>query len=91
LEVRIDPETGAHRKFNDEGLEVITDPFGNRKLLDKRGRTVKELPEGYEKYDEEGNKIWLNDDGYEVEEDAEGNVNRYDKVGDRVDTEYDIQ
>jgi hypothetical protein len=26
-----------------------------------------------------------------VEEDGEGGVNRYDKVGDRVDTEYDIQ
>jgi hypothetical protein len=47
--VRIDPETGAHRKFNDdEGLEVITDPFGNRKLLDKRQDCKME---GYEKYD----------------------------------------
>lgn len=88
----IDPETGQHRRYNEEGLEVTTDANGNRILRDKRGKIVKEIEgETFEKYDDEGNKIYLDDNGYEVEYDQEGNVLLYDKVGDRVQTEYDIE
>lgn len=66
-QVIIDPETGVHRKYNEEGLEVVTDTQGNKRLVDKRGRIVKELPDSYEKYDAQGNKIWLDENGYEVE------------------------
>jgi hypothetical protein len=41
--VVIDEETGRHRRFNEEGLEVFTDIHGNITLKDKRGRIVKEL------------------------------------------------
>lgn len=57
--VVIDPATGKHRRYNEEGLEVVKDAQGNKTLIDKRGRIVKELEETYEKYDQEGNKIWL--------------------------------
>jgi len=39
--VIIDEETGRHRKFTEEGLEVFTDVYGNTILKDKRGRIVK--------------------------------------------------
>jgi len=59
--------------------------YGHNILKDKRGRIVKNIDgETYEKFDEEGNKIWLDDEGYEVEEDGEGHVSRYDKIGERV-------
>ena len=42
----IDPDTGKERRFNEEGLEVTTDVHGNRVLLDKRGKIVRELEDG---------------------------------------------
>lgn len=48
----IDPVTGKHRRYNEEGLEIVMDAQGNRKLIDKRGRIVKELEDTYEKYDQ---------------------------------------
>jgi hypothetical protein len=45
--VVIDPATGKHRRYNEEGLEVVTDSHGNKKLIDKRGRIVKELEGTY--------------------------------------------
>lgn len=47
----------------------MIDENGERILKDKRGRIVKELGDTYEKYDDEGNKIYLDDNGYEVEYD----------------------
>lgn len=39
----------------------------------------------YEKFDEEGNPVYLDSEGCEVEVDDNGNQVRYDKVGDRVE------
>jgi hypothetical protein len=39
----------------------------------------------YEKYDEKGDKIYLDLFGYEVEYKKDGEIVRYDKVGDIVD------
>ena len=44
---------------------MTEDKNGNPVLMDKRGRIVKNTEEGgFEKYDQSGNKIWLDNDGY---------------------------